>query len=275
MTPPAYSPAHGYRAACSADREGPRRPAAGCHRLCRPSSGGRSEGLSADVVRDLANRVGGLDALEQLDDAPIADEPFDWSVVPDGHQAFVRDVLATIDETCDRWLDVEYRTIARRLLARELVHDSKPLRRSKSPDRVVAGVVHAVLAGNGELGRRTGRFRAVDVAGRGAACHRPGTSRRHSCRPLRSSVPLTTATDRGITTPGVTSRWHRPRCCTHAGDVRCWPSARRRSRRSRPTRRGAPAGGRSSTWATGMSSCAAVRSMSPSCARAAAAQGRR
>jgi hypothetical protein len=122
------------------------------------------EGSSADAIRDLANRVGGLDALEHLDDAPIADEPFDWSAVPDSYQAFVGDVLATIDKTCDRWLDVEYRTIARRLLARVFVHDSKPLWRSKSPDRIAAGVVHAVLAGNGELDRRRGRFRAGDVA---------------------------------------------------------------------------------------------------------------
>ena len=123
------------------------------------------EGPSSDSIRDLANRVGGLKALELLDAVPVGDEPFDWSVVVDTDRPFVEGVVGALDDVCDLWLDVEYRTITRRLLARVLTKDPKPLRRSSSPRRIAAGIVLATLSSNNEIGRRAkGRWTANDVA---------------------------------------------------------------------------------------------------------------
>lgn len=123
----------------------------------------RYETPLGEQARALANKVGGLSALEHLDTEPIPDEPFSWPVVHDGDREVVGQVLALVDAVCDEQLDVEYRTIARRLLALVASRDPGPLRRTKRPDRQAAGLVLAVLDGNGAVGR--GRaWRAGDVA---------------------------------------------------------------------------------------------------------------
>jgi len=122
----------------------------------------RQETPYGQVVRELANDVGGLDHLEALDSHPVPDEAFDWSVVSALDRPFVEQVLVLVDASCDRWLDVEYRTIARRLLARVIAHDPAPIRRSSRPERIAAGIVLAVLDGNGAIGSGR-RWRAGDV----------------------------------------------------------------------------------------------------------------
>jgi hypothetical protein len=122
------------------------------------------ENTWGEMVRDLAGRVGGLVALESLGADPLPDEAFDLGVVQATDQLLVAQIVALIDDHCDRMHDVEYRTIARRLLARVLANDSQPLRRSSRPDRFAAGIMHAVLAGNGRIGRLPDQLRPSDVA---------------------------------------------------------------------------------------------------------------
>ncbi len=116
------------------------------------------------MVRALAAKVGGIAALESLHADPLPDEPFDDSTVEAADMAFVADVVARIDDVSSRLLDVEYRTIAYRLLARVLYNDPKPVRRSTRANRVAASIIHAVLSGNGCIGRLPGQFRASDIA---------------------------------------------------------------------------------------------------------------
>jgi Domain of unknown function (DUF6398) len=114
-------------------------------------------------ARDLANRVGGLDELESLNADPLEDEPFDWTAIPDAGCGFVAEVVDLIANACGQFLDTEYRTASQRLLARVMSHDPRAVLRSTRPDRIAAGVVHAVLQGNGQLERRSGRWKASDV----------------------------------------------------------------------------------------------------------------
>ena len=48
-----------------------------------------SKTLYGSIIRDLAAKVGGLDALEQLVDTPIADEPFRWTGVESQHLSLI------------------------------------------------------------------------------------------------------------------------------------------------------------------------------------------
>lgn len=134
-------------------------PARGPDALARAVRMEDSHGI---LVRDLANEVGGLGPLEALDDEPVPDEPFDWSVVTADDRSAVEAVVERVERVGEPWFDAEYRTIARRFLRRVLEHDPGPLRRSSRPDRIAAGVVLAVLDGNGEVGPRL-RWRAGDI----------------------------------------------------------------------------------------------------------------
>ncbi len=76
-----------------------------------------------------------------LDAEPLPDEPFDWSVVPADLGDEVAATLSAIDRVCDAALDVELRTVSRRLLARLVEADTAPFRRSPHHDRLAAGIV--------------------------------------------------------------------------------------------------------------------------------------
>lgn len=121
-------------------------------------------------LRQLAQRVGGIDVLESLTTMALPDEPFDWSVVPPADRDRVAAVLEHVDTGCGEHLDIEARTIARRLLASVMRGDPGPIRRANKPERAAAAIVHAVLDGNRALGPgavRIGRcwnLRAGEVA---------------------------------------------------------------------------------------------------------------
>jgi len=66
-------------------------------------------------------------------------------------------VLALSDACCEALLDVEFRTIARRILARVAAGDTRTLRRSRNAERCAAGLVWLAGRGSGEFGRRTRR----------------------------------------------------------------------------------------------------------------------
>lgn len=69
-------------------------------------------------MKSLQAFVGGFDALMRRDPEPLPSEEFDWSSVDPQDKAFVALVLMGVDDCCSRMLDNEYRTIARRILAR-------------------------------------------------------------------------------------------------------------------------------------------------------------
>jgi hypothetical protein len=121
-----------------------------------PSPGG-------DEMKSLQAIVGGFDALMNLDAAPLPHEDFDWSSVEPRDAAFVGLVLRLVDDCCEEMLDYEYRTIARRILARVAARDPRVLRRSDNADRCAAGLVWLAGRGSGSFGRRAGRLRSSQL----------------------------------------------------------------------------------------------------------------
>jgi hypothetical protein len=105
-------------------------------------------------VRRLADQVGGIDALEDLDAEPIPDEPFSWMGVHESHRAVVEDVLSAIDAAfatpLSSPIDVEYRTITRRLLARVADRDPSTLLGTTGP-RIAAALTWIAMSGNEDL----------------------------------------------------------------------------------------------------------------------------
>lgn len=107
----------------------------------------------AYMHRMLVRAVGSEDALATLDDAPLPDEPFDWSGIPgDVHDA-VAQWLDLCDRCADALLDVEHRTVFRRFLARVAVVDPAIFRRrNASPTRGAAALVWAAGRANHSVG---------------------------------------------------------------------------------------------------------------------------
>jgi hypothetical protein len=118
-----------------------------CERLER-------EGRRDSLLMPLIALVGDADALSALDAEPIPDEPFDWSAVDETDRPFLGDVLELTDRACDLLLDVEFRTITRRLVARVARRDPRALRRSPHAARCAAAFVWLAGRANGEFGRR-------------------------------------------------------------------------------------------------------------------------
>jgi hypothetical protein len=109
---------------------------------------------ATDDTKDLQAFVGGFDALMHLDSAPLPDDEFDWSSVAPRDEAFVAAVLALVDHCCEYLLDHEYRTIARRILARVAARDPRVLRRSANTQRFAAALVWLAGRGSGAFARR-------------------------------------------------------------------------------------------------------------------------
>ncbi|WP_026357107.1 DUF6398 domain-containing protein [Mycobacterium sp. 141] len=105
----------------------------------------------------LAHDVGGHEQLDHLDAAPLADEPFQWSGIADDVTARVAEVLALTDGCCDELLDVEYRTVSRRLLARVASGDPAVFRRKARVETAAAAVVWIAGKANGLFESLPGR----------------------------------------------------------------------------------------------------------------------
>lgn len=106
----------------------------------------------------LERTVGGPEALEALDDAPLPDEPFAWDGIPDDIHDRVAEVLAMSDRCCDELLGVECRTAARRVLARIASRDPEVFRRRGRADTAAAAVCWIVARINDRLDQRPGRL---------------------------------------------------------------------------------------------------------------------
>ncbi|MEW6581746.1 MAG: DUF6398 domain-containing protein [Actinomycetota bacterium] len=106
-----------------------------------------------DALRDA---VGGDAALRALDATPLPDEPFDWDGVPEDIHAPVGEVLTHTDACCEALLDTEFRTAARRFLARAARGDPQVFRRRARPETAAAAVVWIIGQANRKLGHRGG-----------------------------------------------------------------------------------------------------------------------
>jgi len=104
--------------------------------------------LSEIMLDALRATVGGEQALHTLQTTPLPDEDFDWADIPSDIHAPVADVLALCDRCCAQLLDVEYRTAARRLLARAARGDPAAFKRRARADNTAAAVCWIVGKAN-------------------------------------------------------------------------------------------------------------------------------
>jgi len=100
--------------------------------------------------------VGGPEALEALDAAPLPDEAFDWTGIPADVHDRVGEVLARCDRCCDEVLDAEYRTAARRLLAQVARNGPEVFRRRGRADTAAAAICWSVGRANHVFDQRRG-----------------------------------------------------------------------------------------------------------------------
>ena len=96
------------------------------------------------ILADLAEEVGGADVLDSLDTEPLPEEEFDWSGIPDDVHDRVAETLAIADRCCEEWLDTEYRTIARRVLALAARNEPNTFRRKARTDYGAGALVWMV-----------------------------------------------------------------------------------------------------------------------------------
>lgn len=115
-------------------------------------------------LESLARQVGGEEQLDQLNAVPLPDEPFDWSGIPDDVTPRVAEVLELADSCCDALLDVEYRTVARRVLARVASEGPEVFRRKARADTAAAAVVWIAGKANGQCKQASDGLRSSDIA---------------------------------------------------------------------------------------------------------------
>ena len=100
----------------------------------------------------VADMVGGIDALVALDDAPLADEPL---VLPDldaDLRERIEKIAAMCDACNDAMFDVEHRTATRRLIMRIARHGARGFRSKTKDERLAAALCWVVAASNESLG---------------------------------------------------------------------------------------------------------------------------
>lgn len=104
------------------------------------------------LLAALDRKVGGRAALQNVDDEPLPDEPFEWAGVPDDIRPVVREMLDACDRCADELLDVEHRTAMRRFLSRAAVGEPAAFRRKASPRRGAAAVAWVTCRANDSAG---------------------------------------------------------------------------------------------------------------------------
>ena len=104
------------------------------------------------MLEGLDRKVGGRMQLQNLDDHPLPDEPFEWAGIPDDIRPVVREVLDFCDRCADELLDVEHRTAMRRFLSRAAAADPAAFRRKASPARGAAAVAWVICRANDTVG---------------------------------------------------------------------------------------------------------------------------
>ncbi|MBK5218130.1 MAG: hypothetical protein JJE02_11145, partial [Propionibacteriales bacterium] len=100
----------------------------------------------------LTRAVGDRKTLDHLDAAPLPDEEFDWSQLPDDIRRRVEEVLALVDDVTETHLDLEYRTACRRLLRDVAAGDAEIFRRKSSSARTAAAICWMAAKANESVG---------------------------------------------------------------------------------------------------------------------------
>lgn len=108
------------------------------------------------MLESLQRAVGGPEALDELDDIALPDEPFEWTGIPTDVHDRVAEVLALCDRCCDELLDAEYRTAARRVLARIARRGPEVFRRRGRADTAAAAICWSVGRANDLFDQRRG-----------------------------------------------------------------------------------------------------------------------
>ncbi|HWG73109.1 MAG TPA: DUF6398 domain-containing protein [Acidimicrobiales bacterium] len=119
--------------------------------------------LGKRMIDLLAAEVGGHDVLDRLDADVLPDEAFDWTGVPDDVRGRVQAVVELTDRCCAERLDLEYRTICRRLVARTARNDAVMFRRKGRDDYAAAAFVWLVGKANAVFSAQSGRITAKDL----------------------------------------------------------------------------------------------------------------
>ncbi|WP_228386959.1 hypothetical protein, partial [Ornithinicoccus halotolerans] len=117
----------------------------------------RLEAERVELVRDLLEQqLGSADAVARLDDVPLPDEAFDWSVVPADLPPRVTLLLDMAEPVALDIAGVELRTVLRRLVAKLAVTAPELLAAGPREDRQAAALLWVAASMNGLLGPRAG-----------------------------------------------------------------------------------------------------------------------
>jgi len=93
-----------------------------------------------EMEMKLLEEAGGPEAYAALNDDPLPDEPFDWSLVPDQWRQQTSVALERLDQMTTDLCDVETRTVARRVLA-SLAANGEVFKRPTDVDALAAGII--------------------------------------------------------------------------------------------------------------------------------------
>lgn len=108
--------------------------------------------LPTYMLERLTHAVGDRETLDDLDDLPLPDQPFDWSRVPADIHTRVDEVLVLVDGVTESHLGLEYRTACRRLLRDVAQGDPQIFRRKSLPARTAAAICWMVAKANEIVG---------------------------------------------------------------------------------------------------------------------------
>lgn len=104
--------------------------------------------VSEIMLAELDHAVGGRFQLQNLDDEPLPDEPFEWAGVPEEIHPVVQEMLDACDRCAEELLDMEHRTAMRRFLSRAAAADPAVFQRKASPIRGAAAVAWVICKAN-------------------------------------------------------------------------------------------------------------------------------
>jgi hypothetical protein len=114
-------------------------------------------------LEQLAEEVGGQDALDLVDDTPLPEEEFAWDQVPIDLRDRAGQVIAACDRCCDDLLGAEYKAACRRLLAQAVPGMSSMLRGTAKAEVIAAAICWVIGKGNQRLGQGPGELRVRDL----------------------------------------------------------------------------------------------------------------
>ena len=118
-----------------------------------PTATDEEELTGAEIMlEELDRKVGGRFQLQNLDDAPLPDEPFEWAGIAEDIRPVVQQIVDDCDRCGDELLDIEHRTAMRRFLSRAAVADPAVFRRKASPTRGAAAVAWVICRANNTVG---------------------------------------------------------------------------------------------------------------------------